>query len=161
MAEVNEYTSGKVLESIGKAFDVFESSEGPLDGSRVGRRLLENVGRLEPKKAGVKAASRLIMEARSCAAGERVCRALFRDAPLTESVFLDELADGMVEAGKARYVTKEEAMETLKAYPGNPLVFSKVSGKYMELCRTWPEKCVYWNMEKRGLKCIARGVGTD
>jgi hypothetical protein len=51
---------------------------------------------------------------------------------------------------------KEKAIDTLAKYKKNPLVVSTVSGKPVELCRTSPETCVYWNMEKRDLVCLRR-----
>ena len=61
----------------------------------------------------------------------------------------------MVKAGKARVVSKEEAVETLKKY-GTPIIVSKVSGQYNEICRSSPKECVYWNAERAGLKCLRR-----
>jgi len=52
----------------------------------------------------------------------------------------------MTNAGKARYVENEEDINTLKKYLKNPLILSKVSNKYMEICRSYPEDCVYYNM---------------
>ncbi|WP_156785990.1 hypothetical protein [Archaeoglobus veneficus] len=59
----------------------------------------------------------------------------------------------MVKIGKARMVTKEEAVKTLKKY-STPIIVSKVSGKYMEICRSSPRECVYWCAERAGLKCL-------
>jgi len=64
----------------------------------------------------------------------------------------------MVEAGQAKYVTKEEAFAVMDKYESHPIIISKVSGKYSEICRTWPEKCLYWNMEKKGLHCIEKPI---
>ncbi|MBO8175678.1 MAG: hypothetical protein H0Z18_10500 [Thermococcus sp.] len=61
----------------------------------------------------------------------------------------------MVKVGKARFVSKEEVIEVLKRYK-TPIIISKVSGKYMEICHTSPRDCVYWNAERRGLKCLKR-----
>jgi len=54
-------------------------------------------------------------------------------------VFSNELDEGMVKSGKARYVTEKEAINTLKEYHGKPLIISRVSGRYMEICRSLPE----------------------
>jgi methylmalonyl-CoA mutase cobalamin-binding subunit len=78
------------------------------------------------------------------------------ETPLTESVFLDDLAGGMVEVGKAKFVTKEEAIDNIKKHQKNPIIVSKVSGQHSEICLTWPKKCLYWNMERHKLKCINR-----
>ena len=96
----------------------------------------------------------LIQNSENCAAGERICRAIYKNSDFTESIFLDELAEGLVSVGKAKYVAKEEAMNILKEYSNNPLILSKISGKYMELCCSSPDVCVYWRMERCGLKCL-------
>ena len=156
MATIQDYMSGKVCEQIKQAFSIFESSEDSLNGTEVGKAMLNNVKKLEPKKLTVDEAIILIQESKQCAIGERVCRSLHKETPLTESVFLDDLAGGMVEAGKARFVTKEEAIDNIKRKKKKPIIVSKVSGKHSEICPTWPKKCLYWNMEKHKLKCINR-----
>ena len=156
MATIQEYMSGEVCEKIRQAFSIFNSAGGSLDGSKVGKAMLNNVNKLEPKILTVDEAINLIQGAKQCAIGERVCRSLHKETPLTESVFLDELAAGMVEAGKARIVNKDEAVDNIKKYRKKSIIVSKVSGKYSEICPTWPKKCLYWNMEKHKLKCINR-----
>jgi len=54
----------------------------------------------------------------------------------------------MVKAGKGQYAEKIEAINTLKKYPKNQLILAKVSGKYMEICRSYPKDCAFYNMEK-------------
>ena len=76
------------------------------------------------------------------------------DSAFTESVFLNELAEGMVKAGKARYVAENDAISTLRKYQSNPIIISRVSGKYMEICCSLPETCVYWRMEQCGITCL-------
>jgi hypothetical protein len=156
MATIQDYMSGKVCEQIKKAFSVFESVEAPLNDTEVGKSMLNNVKQLEPRKLTIDEAMKLIQESMQCAIGERVCRSLHKETPLTESVFLDDLAAGMVEAGKARFVTKDEAIDNVRKYQKSPIIVSKVSGKHSEICPTWPKKCLYWNMEKHKLKCINR-----
>ena len=156
MATIQDYMSGKVCEQIKQAFSIFESVEGPLNGTEVGKVMLSNVNKLEPIKLTIDEAIKLIQESKKCAIGERVCRSLHRETPLTESVFLDDLAAGMVEAGKARFVTQEEAIDNIMKYQKKPIIVSKVSGKHSEICPTWPKKCLYWNMEKHKLRCINR-----
>jgi len=156
MATIQEYMSGEVCEKIRQAFLIFSSVGGSLDGSKVGKAMLNNVNKLEPKKLTIDETIDLIQESTQCAIGERVCRSLHKETPLTESVFLDELAAGMVEAGKARFVNKDEAIDNIKKYQKKPIIVSKVSGKHSEICPTWPKKCLYWNMEKHKLKCINR-----
>ncbi len=156
MATIQDYVSGKVLNQIEKAFDIFYSIGDSLSNHEVGKAVLKSVRKLEPIKMSAEEAVELIRVSKRCAIGERVCRALHRGTPLTEAVFLDELAEGMVEAGKAKFVSKKEAIENIKKYRKRPIIVSKVSEKHSEVCPTWPEKCLYWNMEKNKLKCIMR-----
>jgi len=156
MTEVKEYKSGKVLDVIEKTLEILASFESPFGGTEIGNKILEEVSKADPRRVSTERASELVRASSTCAVGERVCRALYQDTPYTQSVFLDELAEGMVEAGKAKYVTQEEAIKVLARYPKNPIVVSRVSGKHMEICHTWPERCVYWNLEKHGLRCIGR-----
>ena len=114
------------------------------------------MGVLAPQKLTYEEATELIREARVCAVGPRVCMAVHTGAPPTEAVFLDELAEGMATPGKARRVTPTEGIANLDRYRKSPLIASKVSGKYAEICPTWAKKCLYWNMEKHRLKCIQR-----
>jgi len=93
----------------------------------------------------------LIEHCRCYATGPRVCLPLYPDSPATEAVFLDDLAGVLIRAGKARRVTSGEACRILARYPDNPLVLSRVSGRYMEICRSEPSVCIYWKMRRRGL----------
>lgn len=156
MADVQNYTTGKVLKDVKLALFYLRFIKIPIIGSSIEKKLLEKILTFEPKRIDIRTASELIQEAKKCAIGERVCRAIQKKSEITEAVFLDELAEGMVEVGKARYVTKEEAVNTLEKYPRNPLILSKVSSKYMEMCRSSPKECIYWNMERHGLKCFNR-----
>jgi len=154
MADINDYVSGEILTDTKLALHSLKFLKIPIVGSQIGKGLSKKIRKFEPKLIDIKRASMLIQESKRCAVGERVCRAINKNSEFTESVFLDELAEGMVRVGKARYATKEEAINTLKKYPHNPLILSKVSGKYMELCRSAPRECVYYNLERCGLKCL-------
>ncbi|MBL7067798.1 MAG: hypothetical protein ISS29_08125 [Candidatus Marinimicrobia bacterium] len=156
MADVNDYITGKILVDTKLALRYLKFVKIPVIGSLIGKKLLDKVKSFEPRLIDMETASKLIQEAEKCAAGERVCRAIHKNSEHTESVFLDELAEGMIEAGKARDITKEEALNNLKKYLNNPLILSKVSGKYMEICPSSPGECVYWNMERCKLKCLNR-----
>ena len=156
MATIDDYVSGKVCQQIAKSFSIFDAAgKSSLAGTRIGDILQENVRKLAPKKLTIDDAIKMIQSARRCAVGARVCMAVHTEAPLTESVFLDELAAAMAKAGKARLTTKAEAINNLKRYR-KPIIVTKVSGKYAEICPTWARKCIYWNMEKHRLKCIQR-----
>ena len=154
MAKVEDYISGKILKDTETTLRAIKAVELPLIGSHISKKLLEKIQQFEPMQILVVEASGLIKNAIKIAVGPRVCFAL-HSRDFAESVFLDELAEELVNAGKARYTTKEDAITTLRRYSKyNPIVASKVSGKYMEICCSSPRDCVYWNMERKGLKCF-------
>ncbi len=155
MAKVNDYVTGRILTTARLALYSLKLTRIPIIGPRVKERLQRRIGGFEPKLADMNTAAELVQQSEKCAVGERVCRAIHKNSEVTEAVFLDELAGGMVKAGKARYATKEEAINTLYRYKKrNPIIVSKVSGRYMEIYRSSPEVCVYWNAERCGLKCL-------
>lgn len=156
MAEVKDYITGKVCRDIEQTFAILRKTKEPLPGSPIGLAIEKEIKKLRPKKITIEEAVKLIRDAQKCAAGRRACDAVHPDSKYAESVFLDELAEGLVGVGKARYVTCEEAKETLEKYWQGPLVVTSVSGKYMEICRTFPKNCIYWNLEKHKLQCIER-----
>ena len=155
MANVNDYATGKVVRDLKLALYLLKFVRIPLIGYFIGKQMLKSIKKYEPKLADMDEVSKLIRKSKKCAAGERVCRVLDKNSEFTQGVFLDELADAMVKSGKANYVEKEDAINTLEKYPKNPLILSKVGGKYRDLCRTSPgTTCIYWNMERCGLKCL-------
>lgn len=156
MGTISDYTDGKILADISKAYHVFRKHEGSLAGSDIGRRMSKNIAEFEPAVINMSEAVVALHRARTIAVGERVCRALDTDSVFTESVFLDELAEAMIKKGHATRCTAEEAEKTLGRYPQYPLIISKVSEKQQEICRSNPPECVYWLAEKRGLKCLER-----
>ncbi len=157
MATVEDYKSGLVVKQVKALVSLLTSTEAPSAGTSEGQKLQTLIAGLEPIKLNTDQAAEYINKAERCAVGPRACYGAFDGTPETKSVYLDELADGLVEVGKAGYVSKEQAIQTVKEQGGHPIVISKVSGKHMEICRTWPETCVYWNMEKRKLPCLDRG----
>lgn len=156
MSTVDDYTSGKVLKDIKLALFSLKLVKTPVVGNLIGKELLKRVMVSEPQIINMNTASSLIQESEKCAVGERVCRAINRGSKLTESVFLNELAEGMINAGKAHHAEKEDSIATLKKYPENPLILAKVSNKYMEICRSVPQDCVYYNMHRCRIKCLAK-----
>ena len=156
MATIKDYTSGKVCDQLKLTFSILDSSKGSLRETRVGNAMLKNIQLLAPRKLTVEQAVALINEARCWAVGDRVCKSVHKDTPATQSVFLDELAEGMAAAGKARLVSRQEAVDNIRAHSKSPIIVSRVSGKPAEICPTWPKRCLYWNMEKHKLKCIQR-----
>lgn len=156
MAKVDDYTSGKVQQQAAQTLMFLKSANDSLAGTQQGEQILGVISAFEPRLIDMAEAAQRIEAAHRCAVGPRACYRNNSGAEFTETVFLDELAEGMAAAGKAEIVSKEKAIDTLAQYKKNPLVISTVSGKPMELCRTSPETCVYWNMEKRDLVCLRR-----
>jgi hypothetical protein len=156
MANVEDYTSGKIQEQAAQALAFLKSADEPLSGSEQGERMLAIISTFEPRLLNMTEAEQRIQAAEHCAVGPRVCHPNNPETEFTEAVFLDALAEGMAAAGKAEMVSNEKALETLAKYKKNPLVQSTVSGKPLELCRCSPDTCIYWNMEKRGLMCLRR-----
>ena len=156
MGTIADYTGSFKLESIRKALHYFDSTEGALTQDEKGQRLHKNINEFEPLVLSFDQAGEYIREAKSIAIGERVCRVLHPEAGSTESVFLNELAVAMVANGHAKIASIEEAEECLRKSTGHPLISSKVSGEYLEICRSYPPDCVYWRAEKRGLHCLQR-----
>lgn len=159
MSGVNDYVRGKVVKDTKLGFFLLRFANIPLIGALIRRAMINGTKKYAPKTINMKEASKLIRSSGKCAAGERVCRVLHKDSKLTQSVFLDELADGMVGAGKAKHITKNEAIKILEKYSKkNALILSKVNNKPMEICCSSKETCIYWNMERRGLRCVNSAV---
>ena len=99
----------------------------------------------------------MILNSNKVAVGERICKAVRKDSELTESVFLDDLAEGLVDAGKAKYTTKNSAIAVLSKYSKNhPLILSNVDGKSLAICTASKDDCVFLNMSRKGLKVFAK-----
>lgn len=154
MGKVEDYKTGKILKDVRVVFILFKFLRVPIIGSYLSKKIMKKARKFEPKIINIQEAESVINISSKCAVGERVCRELYLETEFTEEIFLDDLAEALVEVCKAKFVSKEEAIMVLKKYPKNPLILSKVSGKYEEICRSVPEKCVYWNIEKRGLKIL-------
>ncbi len=153
MHDVTYYTSGKAAADTKKGLFWLKFIKYPFIGSAIAKKLLEGTREFEPKVLDIAGASELIRRSEKCAVGERVCRTIHNNSEITESVFLDELAEGMVNAGMARYVPPEDAIGILKKYSGNhPLVLSQISKKPVEICCSSVEKCIYWNMQRSNLR---------
>ena len=156
MANIDDYTSGRIQEQAAQALALLNSADDSLAGSEQGKRLEAAIRSFQPRRIDMAEAEQRIQAAHRCAVGPRVCHPGNPAVEFTEAVFLDELAEGMAAAGKAEMVSKAQAIETLAKYKKNSLVLSTVSGKPMELCRSSKETCICWNMEKRGLGCLGR-----
>ena len=158
MPEIQDYKTGEILNMVQKGFNSFRLLKIPIAGSIIKAKMLKVLDKCAAQKVGVDHAIKLIRSSSTCAVGERVCNSLHRGSPTGNSVFLDELAIGMIEVGKAKPVQKDVAIETISRKSQYPIMITKVSGKYMELCRSVPKQCIYWNSEKHGLKCIGKAI---
>ena len=156
MPKVQDYVSGNILCMIKKGFHFLRYLKIPVVKAVFKRRLARKLKTCDPIKIPLDEAKELIKGAHKCAVGQRVCNALNNGADFGKSVFLDELAEGLVQAGKAEYVPVADAIETIATNRMGAIIITRVSGKHMEICRTIPKNCIYWNSEKHGLKCIQR-----
>jgi len=153
MPTIEDYCSGRILVLIRRAHIALRIGQLPLVGSWTKRTLQERVAPLGIHPVTLDEAGDIIRCCRCCAAGPRVCQPLFPGSSESESIFLDELASGMIGVRKAVPVTKDQAMTILRKYPDKPLVLSPVSGKCLEICRSEPRVCIYWKMRRNGIKC--------
>lgn len=95
------------------------------------------------------------------AVGERVCRALHPESPDTQTVFLDELAGAMAEAGKAVIVTVAEAIQVINRQAHCRLIASMVSGQYIEICAAYPPDCIFCKTERVGIRCFGKSISNS
>lgn len=161
MGTTDDYSTGLVLENIRKALHVFDSTEGSLNNNEQAVLIQKKIQEFNPKILSVPEASVYIRKASIIALGERVCQALHPVSVSTESVFLDELAEAMISSGQARLASIEDAEQTLKKHSSRPLIISMVSGRYQEICASYPLDCVYWKAEKSGLHCLLNRKKAD
>ena len=164
MPQVQDYVSGNILTLIKRGFRLFHCLGIPIIGSVVMQYGAKVLKQCDAQKISADHAAALITNAQRCAVGQRICNVLYDGADHGKSVFLDELADGLVHAGKAAYVEKADALRTIVENRKGPIMITQVSGKHMEICRSIPKHCIYWNSEKHGLKCIKRNcsaLGSD
>ncbi|MBM3162351.1 MAG: hypothetical protein FJZ79_03305 [Chlorobi bacterium] len=156
MATIKNYRDGSILESIRKILDLFDAPEPKSGLERQKKLLLRKIGKFEPQLLTLDQAMEYIRNARSIAIGERVCRTLHPGSVFTESVFLDNLAQEMIRQQRARKAGVEDARKSLEKSSRYPLIISKVSGSYLEICASIPSECAYWLAEKNGIHCLNR-----
>jgi hypothetical protein len=157
MSTLEEYGSGSILDGITRALLVIDTIGGSLAVDPVLQHVQEKILEFRPRVVTLDTASVHIREASVVALGTRVCLALHPGSPATDSVFVDDLAVTMINAGKARPASPEEAITTLRSHNGHPLVMSMVSGKYLEICASHRQDCVFWRAEQHGIRCFERG----
>lgn len=161
MRTVEEYSSGKILRYMKHIDLIIKLLNVPFLKSTIRRRLAE---KLEKHRGDFILAHRedfeyLIKSARIVAVGPRMCYHLYR-TDLSYAVFLDELAEPLIQTGYAKEVSKEDAIAVMKEgrKNGRLQLISKVSGKPLELCNQSLKTCSLWKLERAGLKIMERAV---
>jgi hypothetical protein len=156
MAYISEYTSASILESIRKTLALFNESGKFTGNPEKSAHIQKKIVEFQPLLLTPEQAENYLLNAENIALGERVCRALHPGSPHTLSIFLDDLALAMVSSGHAKRSDREKALMTLKNNSMYPIIISRVSGKYQEICTSIPSECVFWLAEKNGMKCLKR-----
>ncbi len=133
MGTVEDYRTGRIVEGISKA----ELVLGDRDALASGDPVFE-----------------LIRQSKILAVGERVCLALHPESPETQTVFLDELAEAMIGAGKATAVDTSGAESVIERQSSRRIIASMVAGRYLELCAAWPPDCIFCKAERAGIRCF-------
>ncbi|KXA95676.1 hypothetical protein AKJ65_01190 [candidate division MSBL1 archaeon SCGC-AAA259E19] len=159
MTELEDYSSGDVLEGVKEKERLLEKIDGP-EGDEVREELERREEGAEKRHffADLDVLESLVEKSRVIAIGPRACLEIHEDCSRPErAVFLDELAEALVEKGKAEKATEKEAMNVLREgkRKGHSHVVSIVSGKPMELCNTCSCCCILRKLEKVGIKCIS------
>jgi len=158
MSTTDDYRTGKVVEGIRKAESVLDSRSASTDGDPVFEHICEKIVAFQPVWISSEQAVELIQRAEIIAVGERVCRALHPDSPETQTVFLDELAEAMIGAGKAAAVDTTGAESVIDRQSSRRIIASMVSGKYLELCAAWPPDCIFCKAERAGISCFGNSL---
>ena len=156
MASIKDYRDGSVLEGIRKMLDFFETPPSPAGNGLKRKRLERKIGKFEPRILSLDQALEYIRNARVVALGELVCRPLHPGSVYTESVFLDNLAREMIRLDRAKRASFEDACKNLEKNARYPIIISKISGSYQEICSSVPSECAYWTAEKNGIHCLNR-----
>lgn len=154
MGTIDDYRSGNIIEGIRKVELVLGNREVFTDGDPAFEHIREKIVAFRPVWITAEKALELIRRSEIVAVGERVCRALHPESPETQTVFLDELAGAMAEAGKARIVKAADAVGIINRQSSHRIIASMVSGNYLELCAAYPPDCVFCRAERAGIRCF-------
>jgi uncharacterized Zn finger protein len=160
MRTVKDYASGKILDDVQRTEQKIKTLSETGDPTL--KQELEESSKDSTNKhymATMKELKKLLDSAETIAIGSRICQTIHEDCEHpSESVFLDELAEALIDVGKAKKATKDEAYTVLKEgkEKGHPHVVSIVEGKPMELCNTCTDCCVLWQREKIGIPSIKK-----
>jgi len=155
MVTVDEYKSGKIFEYMKQIDIAVKLLDIPLIKYTVRRKL---TGKIEKQCGDFILASQenldcLINSAKTIAVGPRMCYHLYKK-DLSYAIFLDELADALIQMGYAKEISKDDAIIVMKEghESGRLQLISKVSGKPLELCNQSLKTCCLWKLEKAGFK---------
>ena len=160
MRTVEDYASGKILEVVKKTELKIQALIDTGDPEI--RKELEERSKDSKNRhfiANMKTLKELIEKSKTVAIGPRICLEIHKECEQkAESVFLDELAEALINVGKAQKATKEEAYNVLKEGEkrGHPHLVSIVANKPLELCNSCTDCCVLWKRERLGILCIRK-----
>jgi hypothetical protein len=159
MVTVEEYRSGEIFGYMKQIDIAVKLLKFPLIKNIIRKKLVE---KLEKHRDHFLLASHdnfdyLINSARTVAVGPRICYHLYKK-DLSYAIFLDELADVLIQIGSAKEVSKADAIIVMKEAQesGRLQLISKVSGKPLELCNQSIETCSLWKLERAGFRIIDR-----
>lgn len=161
MSDVEDYRTGRVLGGVvekEKLLEKLRSSDDDAFREELERR--EEGAEKRHFTPDMDTLRNLIGDSERIAVGPRVCLGVHEACKRPQnSVFLDELAEALVEEGKAEYVGKEKAIEVLEKGrdEGHTHILTKVSGKPMELCNSCENCCILWKLERMDIDCISEG----
>ncbi len=160
MSDVEDYTTGRVLEKVLEKEKLLEKLEKG-DAEDVRKELKKREEGAEEKHfiPDMKTLKELIQNAETVAVGPRFCLEIHRDCDAPQkSVYLDELGDALIEEGKAEESSEERAIEVLEKgkKEGHTHILSKVSGEPVEICNSCKDCCILWKMERAGIHCISK-----
>jgi hypothetical protein len=154
MATIGEYAGKSILKSIAKTLQYFNTVTGQLPDNEQSRHIRQKIDAFDPLLLTHDQALDYIRNAETIALGERVCRDVNPESVYTESVFLDDLALAMIASEQAQRASFDDALKCLEKHTCRPLIISRVSGRYQEICASVPSECVYWRAEKKGINCL-------
>lgn len=161
MPTTDDYRTGKIVEGIRKAASVLDSRSALRDGDPAFEHIRRKIVAFRPVWITAEQAAELIQNSEMVAVGERVCRALHPESPGTQTVFLDELAEAMIGAGKAEIVTATEATtQVINRQSDHRIIASMLGGNYLELCAAHPPDCVFCKAAKVGIRCFGHMLGS-
>ncbi|GEM_PF-6686538 len=161
MLTVEKYSSGKIFEYMRRIDFTIKLLNIPLVRNIVRKKLTEKLEKyrgdfiLAPKENF----DHLINSARIVAAGPRMCYHLHKK-DLSYAIFLDELAEALIQTGYAKEISKEDAIIVMRdgRNDGRLQLISKVSGRPLELCNQSLMTCSLWKLERAGLKIMDRAI---